>query len=786
MPILVSAVVDNPPPPSTVHVWSQSTPVTHDDEVTGSGRNDRIPATTGGLPPVVSLSTWRQDGLYSPPVEHSASMKDAVATTTTTTTTTSAWDLQMGSIANHRLGGELVAVPTLFPGTSRASEQPNLRKVMGDSGGGGSTTTNTKKNENKNKDCKDNVAMRKIKSIKQGFLTPPKKDTERIFNIPPRHPPRPLLPSSSSSYYYYDSPPSLMSVNGWGSDAVDVSSTFEMMITPNGKQHNMRGGVGGGRVHSMKETFNKFTAIHNVGRGGGGHDLAGTYTLSTVASSTNQLSTVASLATNNQQSSISLPRGAQNLTSLFESSIEDDYDDDYNNNDNSNDDMNNNNADIIGDISYRDVGPGSGSRSENDVDALLLATGAEEDQLPLLSNHSSLSSCSKPDNNIGGVFSLLKRRSSSGGKKVLEIPSPTTPGGRHNLPHTPSSQSRGVNNNNNKNDGGGGGGVLPRVPQYIHRHDGDDVSKTSTLTEPDFRRRVVLRASNIRAQSSPNSVVKGLDAIFASVANNADGVTTTLASSVMDSLGTSHVGTGDKLWNSVFNVLDDALQCLPTCNREEVDGGVSLHLEEEEKFALNFQNELMKTGVRLIYHECPTTAESTDWVQSTVKLFLRPGNCQGAHPLRQPSLLWAALPVVSRMKVSVVDLDIISPFNNEKGWNMLSLMDVHSILCDEGDRGEDVGGGGQGRASSFFSITSSNGAVYVFEAPSSEARYYVVRGLRLVISRLTYRMIVGDATIIKELFSSEDAAAQRTGDLPSLTKPWKGLSNVVHDLLDQQ
>jgi hypothetical protein len=111
-----------------------------------------------------------------------------------------------------------------------------------------------------------------------------------------------------------------------------------------------------------------------------------------------------------------------------------------------------------------------------------------------------------------------------------------------------------------------------------------------------------------------------------------------------------------------------------------------------------------------------------------------------------------------------------SLFEAEKMWSTLSLLDVHSIMGDE--------------ASSFFSITAANGVVHLFEAPSGEARDYVVKGLRLVVSRLTYHMIVGDSKIIDELFSED--GAESTGDLPSLTKPSNALSKIVHSLLDQQ
>ena len=118
------------------------------------------------------------------------------------------------------------------------------------------------------------------------------------------------------------------------------------------------------------------------------------------------------------------------------------------------------------------------------------------------------------------------------------------------------------------------------------------------------------------------------------------------------------------------------------------------------------------------------------------------------------------------MKMAMCAFDD-SGSNIEVDWKRLSLMDVHSILGDEGDheggcvRAAPAAAAAGAVSSSFFSITSSNGSVYVFEAPSSEARDYIVRGLRLVIARLTYDIIMGDSKIISDPLNSgeEDAAA---------------------------
>ena len=135
----------------------------------------------------------------------------------------------------------------------------------------------------------------------------------------------------------------------------------------------------------------------------------------------------------------------------------------------------------------------------------------------------------------------------------------------------------------------------------------------------------------------------------------------------------------------------------------------------------------------------------------------------------------------------------------EAMWSTLGLLDVHSIMVDDGDTG---GGGGNysparipkkgstgsaaaaASSTGFFSITANNGAVYVFEAPSGKQRDYVVLGLRAVIARLTYHVIAGEPDVIGELYSED--AGQLTGELPSLVSPWKALSKVTHAFVDKQ
>lgn len=132
--------------------------------------------------------------------------------------------------------------------------------------------------------------------------------------------------------------------------------------------------------------------------------------------------------------------------------------------------------------------------------------------------------------------------------------------------------------------------------------------------------------------------------------------------------------------------------------------------------------------------------------------------------LTLPTITWAVLPAVSRMKAGDVD---------KESWTSLGLLDVHSLVVDD-----------EALTTGFFSVTASNGNVFVFEAPSPDARDYIVKGLCAVISRLTYHMIDGNADVIGELFSED--AGQLTGELPSLVKPWNALSRVTNAFLEQQ
>ncbi|KAL7427548.1 hypothetical protein ACHAXH_001783, partial [Discostella pseudostelligera] len=394
----------------------------------------------------------------------------------------------------------------------------------------------------------------------------------------------------------------------------------------------------------------------------------------------------------------------------------------------------------------------------------------------------------------------------------------------------------------------------PLVPQFINQYD-DDGSMPSNLTEPEInaaaRRqtpspRMVTppsallgpsaRDSNAssstrmrRYRSLPNrggvrGIGGGLPPPLVETFSGAE-ETTAATSTIMTSLVSKVDEDGNTVEDllSLFRCNEDSIRNTkalawcgavataceqPVCGPLFQSGGgasclpglmgkdaVELEKEKEEKFALEFQRNLLQNGIKLIYHESPSHASpSPDWIQSTVKLYVRRGHyntpesaSQSQQHHLQPTLAWATLPVISRMRSLGKTLDS-SNTTNDRNWKTLGLLDIHSVLVDDEGEANANSGANTKTSTGFFSVTAANGAVYVFEAPSAESRDYVVRGIKAITSRLVYHMIAGNVDVMNELYQSEETEedGEMTGELPRLAKPWKAVSRVVHGYLDQQ
>eukprot|EP00956_Cyclotella_meneghiniana_P015348 scaffold23395_cov34-Cyclotella_meneghiniana.AAC.1 len=274
------------------------------------------------------------------------------------------------------------------------------------------------------------------------------------------------------------------------------------------------------------------------------------------------------------------------------------------------------------------------------------------------------------------------------------------------------------------------------------------------------------------------------------------------------------------------------IKCLDLCGPlmmgGEKDDALRLAREEEDKFVIQFMNELTKHGIKLIYHKPPPTItdSTSDWTQITVKMFLRPGSCHDI--IQHPKLAWASLPVASRtILTGSYDVNHPSANNEEEEWTYQSLTDVYSILGAEDDANttslgistnpssceldSSRGGGGgiiggetstretashtkdhttatydetatndyttnQSTTSGFFSITAgSTGNVHVFEAPTGSRRDYIVTGLKKLIRRASYQLISGSLNVCAELYGEDSTMPMMSGELPSLVTPTQAL-----------
>jgi hypothetical protein len=167
-----------------------------------------------------------------------------------------------------------------------------------------------------------------------------------------------------------------------------------------------------------------------------------------------------------------------------------------------------------------------------------------------------------------------------------------------------------------------------------------------------------------------------------------------------------------------------------------------------------------------MYHFEGETDEELEWKGRSVNMFVRQGNYQGST-IVHPRLEW--------------------PTPEQQFWTTeqpgtVNLMDIQSISDSAQDEVRDDIEVLETMDLCFFSITSKNGDVYMFESSSPVERDWIVTGLKNVIVRLSYHLTVGDPGVSSELFSAEHD--DMTGDLPTLRTRVQAMNEVAHAFLD--
>ena len=113
----------------------------------------------------------------------------------------------------------------------------------------------------------------------------------------------------------------------------------------------------------------------------------------------------------------------------------------------------------------------------------------------------------------------------------------------------------------------------------------------------------------------------------------------------------------------------------------------------------------------------------------------------------------------------------------------IDLLNIQSISTNDDDEADDEDD------LCFFTITSEDGDVHVFETATVDERDRIVNGLKTLIARWSYHVIAGEITATSELFDSgykspEMSLNDSAADLPSLPNPHLTMNCVAHMLLD--
>ncbi len=168
---------------------------------------------------------------------------------------------------------------------------------------------------------------------------------------------------------------------------------------------------------------------------------------------------------------------------------------------------------------------------------------------------------------------------------------------------------------------------------------------------------------------------------------------------------------------------------------------------------------MSSVGILLTYFKVPTGGENVDDIPSSfVNLSIKPGLSRGAR-LLEPKLCWSE----------------VGEQENEE--YSLSLLGIHSINTSLNGADDDQ--------TQFFTITTNEGEVHVFEAPTILERHNVVNGIRNVVAWLSYHLVMGNMASGTKLVSNlDEEQGHQSGELPSLRTPAQAMNDLSHSFLD--
>ena len=182
---------------------------------------------------------------------------------------------------------------------------------------------------------------------------------------------------------------------------------------------------------------------------------------------------------------------------------------------------------------------------------------------------------------------------------------------------------------------------------------------------------------------------------------------------------------------------------------------------------LNFYGkEATINGIPMLYYIPPSNPVDNDWAGRSVTMFIQPGHCKGPF-IVHPKLVWKSPP---------------GDWSRRSGSDKLSieidLLEIHCVMDSiEDDTTESTDDGD----TCVFSITTNSGDIHLFESFSEIERDRVVSGIKNVIARMSYSIILGDNHLMTELYGEGE---QDEGELPALKTDAQALADITHSFLD--
>jgi hypothetical protein len=166
----------------------------------------------------------------------------------------------------------------------------------------------------------------------------------------------------------------------------------------------------------------------------------------------------------------------------------------------------------------------------------------------------------------------------------------------------------------------------------------------------------------------------------------------------------------------------------------------------------------------MMFHQPPTNPVDNDWTGRSVTMHILPGDCNGAYTVH-PKLVWKSdgWSRQSGSDARMITVDI---------FEIHAIMDRMDDPDDDSTEEEDL---------CFFSITTDNGEVHLFECPNEMERDRIVAGIKNIIARMSFSIIAGDDLVMSELYGGGE---QNEGDLPSCKTPTQAMTGIAHSFLD--